>query len=248
MAERPETVKEQDQSETIKDSEKTAELLQSTESFLKDLEEKPSNAVNAITKVEVVDNPSEVDTGQDYKQPELQEGVSSAKAIAEDDVVALLSKLSIGAEDEPVENKPALVQSQLTPLPSVNVAEALEDKDNPENTDTAKVQQHVLAWAKAWSSKDLEAYYQSYSRNFSSRKYRTHAHWKRERAKRIQKANSINVRVESLKVTMTSHVTAKATFKQIYKSHNYSDAIEKNFRLIKTDGAWKISDEYSRPL
>jgi tetratricopeptide (TPR) repeat protein len=100
----------------------------------------------------------------------------------------------------------------------------------------------VVAWAKAWGSKNVEAYLASYGKTFTPPNGDDRKSWEKERRARIEGKRSIEVSLESPTVEMSGD-KATVKFRQIYKADSLSTNSRKTLKLTKTDGTWKIVDE-----
>jgi ketosteroid isomerase-like protein len=98
----------------------------------------------------------------------------------------------------------------------------------------------VQAWAKAWSRKDLDAYYAAYTPEFDGGK--TRQAWLAERRARIAGKKQISVTVSGVKVVVEGK-RATARFHQSYASDRLKVSGSKTLRFVKSGEKWLISDE-----
>lgn len=127
------------------------------------------------------------------------------------------------AEPEKPAEKPVAAKA-----PDVEVAEAVE------------------AWAKAWSSKDADAYLAAYAKDFKTPGGELRAEWEKSRKQRISAPKSITVKIDALKVTLAGEGRANATFRQDYRSDVVDPIVTtKTLVMVKTDGRWLIQQEKS---
>jgi tetratricopeptide (TPR) repeat protein len=101
----------------------------------------------------------------------------------------------------------------------------------------------VNAWAKAWSSQDLDKYFASYAESFIPAKGQSHKDWEKTRRERISRPSSINVDIANLNITMDGTENAKASFKQSYRADGKPIRTDKTLLLKKTNGSWLIEQE-----
>lgn len=101
----------------------------------------------------------------------------------------------------------------------------------------------VNNWAQAWSSKDLDKYFASYSESFMPAKGQSRKDWDKTRRDRISKPSNINVDIANQTITMDDAESAKVTFKQSYKADGKPIRTEKTLLLKKTNGSWLIEQE-----
>lgn len=101
----------------------------------------------------------------------------------------------------------------------------------------------VQDWAKAWSSKDLDGYFASYSDSFSPPKGDSRSAWEKMRRERINKPGNISVDLSNIVVSDATDSTAKVSFKQNYKSASLSQRTNKVLNMKKVNGKWLIERE-----
>jgi Flp pilus assembly protein TadD len=98
----------------------------------------------------------------------------------------------------------------------------------------------VLAWASAWSRKDMTSYLAAYGKDFDAPGGRKT--WEEERKKRILGKNKISVQVSNLDVKITGN-KAQARFKQDYDADSLSVDSRKTLDLVRADNRWVIVRE-----
>jgi len=104
----------------------------------------------------------------------------------------------------------------------------------------------VESWAKAWSAKDLDAYFAAYAPEFTPEGGVTRETWEAQRRERIAKAKQISVKVQKPEVSSIEDGGLRVSFTQAYQSDSYSDSTDKIVDLVRVGGAWKIVREYAR--
>jgi tetratricopeptide (TPR) repeat protein len=108
----------------------------------------------------------------------------------------------------------------------------------------ADILETVNAWAKAWSSKDVDRYLAFYAKEFKTPGGEARANWEKARRQRISAPKSITVTVEAPKVNIAVDGQASVTFRQGYRSDVIKTAnITKTLVLARTDGRWLIQQE-----
>jgi tetratricopeptide (TPR) repeat protein len=151
-----------------------------------------------------------------------------------------------------VASAPPSVQSQGTvqakpaarPQPASQPATVAAAKPAPMGkAGTADVLETLNAWAKAWSSKDADAYLAFYARDFVTPKGESRADWEKSRRQRIAAPKSIAVSVESPKVALSADGHASVTFRQSYRSDVTKVSATKTLLLAKANGRWLIHQE-----
>jgi tetratricopeptide (TPR) repeat protein len=120
-----------------------------------------------------------------------------------------------------------------TPAPALPAAVASSDKD---------IEQAVQAWAKAWSSKDMNAYLGAYAKNFDTPKNLPRKAWEEERRDRIMGKSRISVKVTDI-VTKSNGSTATVKFRQTYDADALSTSSRKTLELSKVGDRWLITKE-----
>jgi len=101
-----------------------------------------------------------------------------------------------------------------------------------------------MAWAKAWSAKDMAGYLGAYSKEFAPPGKQSRAAWEEDRRKRIVGKNSISVKLDNLDVTISAN-KAVAKFRQQYHAGALSVSSRKTLHLLKTGDRWLITKESS---
>lgn len=117
-------------------------------------------------------------------------------------------------------------------------AEAKEDSNSEEALAT------LHSWAKAWSSKDVKTYLNSYASDFQTPKGESRKEWAEERRTRIESKGRINVQIEAAQVAVENN-TATIKFRQTYKSDKLSSTSRKTIVMVKQGGRWLIKQERS---
>ncbi|WP_370528215.1 tetratricopeptide repeat protein [Rhodoferax sp. BLA1] len=111
------------------------------------------------------------------------------------------------------------------------------------NADSHKaVEAAVLAWAKAWSNKNMDGYLKAYSPDFAPPGQQSRASWQKERRDRIVGKKSISVTLSDLNIRVNGE-QAVANFRQAYKADSLSIASQKALNLKKVGSAWLITRE-----
>jgi Flp pilus assembly protein TadD/ketosteroid isomerase-like protein len=101
----------------------------------------------------------------------------------------------------------------------------------------------VNNWAKAWSAKDLDKYFNSYADSFKPAKGESHKAWEQTRRDRISKPSSISVDIANPKVALEGADSAKVSFKQSYRADGKPIRTDKTLVMKKVGGVWLIDQE-----
>ena len=111
--------------------------------------------------------------------------------------------------------------------------------------DEKSVVEAVNKWAKAWSAKDLDKYFNSYADSFKPAKGESHKAWEQTRRDRISKPSNISVDIANPKVTLEGADNAKLSFKQSYRADGKPISTDKTLVLKKVGGVWLIIQEFA---
>ncbi len=104
------------------------------------------------------------------------------------------------------------------------------------------VEETVLAWANAWSAKDMSAYLKTYSPDFTPAGRQTRSAWVQDRHNRIMGKSHISVKITELRLKVSDDV-AQAKFRQAYKADALSISSRKTLDLRKNGTQWLIIRE-----
>ena len=148
---------------------------------------------------------------------------------------------------------PAAPVASATPAATASTAKAAAEKapppapaaSQPDRMDAAEaeaVRSAVLAWAKAWSHKDMDGYLGAYAENFVPAERVSRSKWEADRRLRILSKKNISVEVRQLKITSDGK-SVSAQFQQVYASDNFSGNSRKTLELVKHGGRWLIARE-----
>jgi tetratricopeptide (TPR) repeat protein len=141
---------------------------------------------------------------------------------------------------------PAPAPAPAPPKPDA-VKPAPEAKPAPAPTESkgdaeAAALKSLNGWAKAWSNKNVSGYLSYYAKDFKVPGGNRTA-WEKERKDRISRPKSIQVGVESPRVSLTDAGHASITFKQSYKSDALQSSTTKTIVLVKAGDKWLIQQE-----
>jgi ketosteroid isomerase-like protein len=106
--------------------------------------------------------------------------------------------------------------------------------------DAKAVQTAVLAWASAWASKDMDAYFASYTPDFNGGKSR--AAWEAERRARITGKRSIAVNLSDFDIRVQGD-KAVVQVRQAYSADALKVSSRKRLDLVRVSGRWLIQKE-----
>lgn len=124
------------------------------------------------------------------------------------------------------------------------VEKPVENKPVAAKPSDAEVIDAVEAWARAWSSRDAEAYLAFYANDFKTPGGEPRATWEKGRRQRIAAPKSITVAVSSFKVSFAADNLSTVTFHQSYSSDIINSSITtKALVMTKVEGRWLIQEE-----
>ena len=127
-------------------------------------------------------------------------------------------------------------------VPPVAAVSPTQEKPAAKKASEAEVLEAVHAWAKAWSSRNVDAYLATYAKDFHTPKGESRDDWAKSRRQRISAPKSISVSIESPKVSMSGD-QASVTFRQAYRSDVIKSSGRKTLVLVKSEGRWLIQQE-----
>ncbi|MDD4942434.1 MAG: tetratricopeptide repeat protein [Rhodoferax sp.] len=138
---------------------------------------------------------------------------------------------------------PATVAVPAKPVPPVAVAATPAAKPAPAAADAEKtVEAAVMAWAQAWSGKDMTGYLAAYSPDFDAPGKQSRSAWEKDRTDRIMGKSRISVKLTELNIKVTGD-EAVARFRQAYKADSLSVSSRKTLHLKKQGAGWLITRE-----
>lgn len=120
------------------------------------------------------------------------------------------------------------------PLAAASAAQAAPESERRE------VVTEILAWRKAWTEGDANAYISHYERSFQGELTSLSA-WEKQRRERLA-SGDIAVKILDLTVRIADGV-ALAEFEQRYLSKKHEDVGAKTMKLRRIDGKWLITEE-----
>lgn len=134
--------------------------------------------------------------------------------------------------------KPAVTAAATPVAPVVKTPAPLSaDGDAGKSAETA-----VMAWAQAWSDKNMAAYLGAYSPNFDTPGKQSRGAWEKDRTDRITGKSHISVKLSELSTKITGD-EAVVKFRQTYKADSLSVSSRKTLQLKKQGSQWLITRE-----
>jgi tetratricopeptide (TPR) repeat protein len=102
----------------------------------------------------------------------------------------------------------------------------------------------VLAWAKAWSARDVPTYLGFYAATFETPDGLARGTWEVQRKERIERQKSIRVDVTFRSVKIKDN-EATVVFRQAYRADTVKSDNTKTIRLVRSGDKWLIQSERS---
>lgn len=136
--------------------------------------------------------------------------------------------------------------AKVKPTPQVGTAAAANPASKPDpaqtKADETAIRNAVMAWAKAWSQKDMTEYLAAYAESFTPPDKMSRAKWENDRRVRIVSKKSITVDIKQLQITLQGP-KATVRFQQIYESDNFKGNSRKTMEMDKQGQRWLIVRE-----
>ncbi len=101
----------------------------------------------------------------------------------------------------------------------------------------------VKSWARAWSTKDVEAYLSFYAAEFKTPGGVPRADWEATRRARVIGPSSIQVSIRGAKVVRRDAQRVAVTFEQRYRSDRFQGRTRKTLELLRVGDDWRIVEE-----
>ncbi|WP_341686607.1 tetratricopeptide repeat protein [Limnohabitans sp.] len=120
-------------------------------------------------------------------------------------------------------------------------------KPESDEGDRKQIEEALLAWARAWSKKDMSQYLAAYATSFDPPGKMSRKAWEEERRLRIVGKRSIQVQLSQFRIRIKG-TQAQAQFVQKYDSDSFKGTSTKTLSLLKEKGHWLISSESAKPL
>lgn len=99
------------------------------------------------------------------------------------------------------------------------------------------------AWASAWRARDEDGYFSAYAANFRPEGGQSRAEWEKRRRLLLGVSRNIDIKIEGVATEIVSESQAIVSFKQLYRSDTYQDAVIKQMKFVRVDNLWLIEEE-----
>jgi tetratricopeptide (TPR) repeat protein len=158
--------------------------------------------------------------------------------------LALIQDMIGGQPRKPAAAKPVAAAPKPAATLAAKPAAAEPASAKPDATENSAIEAAITRWAQAWSARDVDAYLSAYASDFTASGM-TRAKWEAQRRSRITAPKSIEVKISDLKIEQQGD-TARASFRQAYRSDRLSSTTTKTLKLALQNGEWRIVGEGSR--
>jgi len=98
-------------------------------------------------------------------------------------------------------------------------------------------------WVNAWQACDLDTYLSAYSEDFIPSGNMNLAEWKKNRIKNLTEPEYIRIKLVNPVIEILKQTRVVITFKQIYTTETYRDAVMKTLTMKSESGKWRIINE-----
>lgn len=126
--------------------------------------------------------------------------------------------------------------------PAVAAAPA-ETAARAPTTGSSVTHKRVQEWAAAWSSKDVKRYLAFYADDFQTPGGMSRASWEAQRADRIKRPRSIEVKLSKIKVKALDANHVSVSFRQFYRASHLKASSNKTLVMEKSGSTWLIQEE-----
>ncbi|MFT6916287.1 MAG: outer membrane protein assembly factor BamE [Motiliproteus sp.] len=118
-----------------------------------------------------------------------------------------------------------------------------EAVDTQHEIDTTIISDLIKGWSIAWSSQNLDHYFDYYDKDAQIKPNISRSDWEKTRRSRILAPDYIQVTVKAIEVSLENPESATASFRQYYHASNYQDSVFKTMSFTRSDESWKIIQE-----
>lgn len=140
--------------------------------------------------------------------------------------------------------KPSNTQVAVNNKPSTSTVPV--NTENPNIAAGKQAEDAVLAWAKAWSSQDINGYLNSYAKDYTPPNGGSHKAWEEDRKAKILGKSKISVTLSAIQAEISNNAnSAVVKFRQNYSAGALQTSTRKTLYLNKTNGRWVIVKEIS---
>ena len=133
-----------------------------------------------------------------------------------------------------------------SPQPSANAVKASTGNTPAEMmvNDHAQIRKVLELWSSAWSSRNMEAYFEQYAKSFVPAGGQSRVTWEKMRRQRILSKSQITHEIRDLQISVDGD-QATANFEQMYATEQTRLVGPKTLRLQREGLGWHIISESS---
>lgn len=153
---------------------------------------------------------------------------------------ALSAQIALDKYTLPLASAPRITAA---PLVAQTVAPPVTSPPAPDKSICESITPTVEKWIAAWSKKDINGYFASYSDAFVPAQNLKRAQWETLREKRVSKQSNISIVAKNIMPNQCDSKTSQVSFTQEYDSLDYRDSSEKTLSMEYVNGQWKILSE-----
>ena len=106
------------------------------------------------------------------------------------------------------------------------------------------IKNFIKDWSKYWQNKNYQEYFNSYSQNYFSKKFKSNEAWKKDRKSKIENKKNIEIKISDIKVISFDNKNALVQFTQSYNSDSFSDVVKKHIIISTISRNYKITGEF----
>jgi len=107
-----------------------------------------------------------------------------------------------------------------------------------------RLKEAIESWRDAWSSKDSERYFSTYSENFRPEpRFASSTIWRTRKMRAITNKKFIDVSLQDIRIQQLDSTSAMAEFMQYYASDQVNSRDIKQLKFELTESGWKITSE-----
>ncbi len=133
------------------------------------------------------------------------------------------------------------ISSAAQPAPAAPLPHPSSGKDESKD-----IQDTLMAWATAWSAKDVAGYLSFYADDFKTPGGQPRADWEAARKERLTAPKFIHVEIRILTIKLIDDSHASVKFHQSYRSSQLKSSNTKTMLLEKSGGRWLIQEDLSK--
>jgi len=217
---------------------------------------KPEQSTTQIASIDLSDNTDQILSEEVHAVPQSIQAAINTTTVSNtvtskrralptieiNEPVAIVEKkqnkrISTQPKKQAVAPAPAPIKVVTKPVPVAKPKSKAEPKKDP----TLEVKKSLLAWANAWSNRDVKRYVSAYQQNYAP-KGKTHKDWVAGRGWNFKNKKYIKVSLSTIRIEAKSN-RYRATLKQRYESDTYKDEVNKEILFRLENGQWKIEKE-----